>query len=63
MPVRKATVTGLTAVILWSTLLGFLRGVTQGLGPIGGAATLETCCSLLLFFVVGIPALPSFPRK
>ncbi len=63
MPVRKATVIGLTAVILWSTLVGFLRGVTQGLGPIGGAAMIYTCSSLLLFFVVGIPALSSFPRK
>jgi uncharacterized protein YaaW (UPF0174 family) len=35
---KKATLTGLAAIVLWSTMVGLIRGVSEGLGPVGGAA-------------------------
>ena len=35
---KKATLTGLSAIVLWSTMVGLIRGVSEGLGPVGGAA-------------------------
>ena len=44
MTVRKATATGLIAIFLWRLLVGFLRGVTEGPGAIGGATTGRCYC-------------------
>ncbi|AKZ29294.1 hypothetical protein ACH51_24015 (plasmid) [Ralstonia solanacearum] len=35
---RKATLIGLIAVVLWSSIVGLLRGVSASLGAVGGAA-------------------------
>lgn len=63
MQVKKATAIGLLAIILWSTIVGFLRNVTEGLGAIGGSAMIYSLSSVLLLFTVGFPHIFSFPRR
>ena len=60
---RKATLTGLTAIVLWSAIVGLIRGVSEGLGATGGAAMIYSVASLLLLFSVGVPKLREFPRR
>ncbi|NIF23646.1 aromatic amino acid DMT transporter YddG [Candidatus Pantoea multigeneris] len=59
---RKATLIGLMAVLLWSAIVGLIRSVSEGFGPIGGAAMIYTCSAILLLFTVGFPRLREFPR-
>lgn len=44
-------------------MVGLIRGVSEGLGPVGGAAMIYTCSGLLLLVTVGFPDLRSFSRK
>lgn len=60
---KRATLIGLLAVLLWSTMVGFIRAVSEGLGPVGGAAMIYTLSGLLLIVTVGFPGLRNFPRK
>ena len=39
---KKATLIGLLAIVLWSTMVGLIRAVSEGLGPVGGAAMIYT---------------------
>ncbi|HDI5926569.1 TPA: EamA family transporter, partial [Escherichia coli] len=50
---QKATLIGLIAIVLWSTMVGLIRGVSEGLGPVGGAAAIYSLSGLLLIFTVG----------
>lgn len=34
MTSQKATLIGLVAIVLWSTMVGLIRGVSEGLGPV-----------------------------
>ncbi|WP_039054722.1 aromatic amino acid DMT transporter YddG [Enterobacter sp. Bisph1] len=52
---KRATLIGLLAVLLWSTMVGFIRAVSEGLGPVGGAAMIYTLSGLLLIITVGFP--------
>lgn len=63
MTVRHATATGFIAILLWSTLVGLLRGVTDAFGAVGGAAMVYSFSALLLLFIVGLPPLSAFPRR
>lgn len=63
MTYKKATMTGLIAILLWSAIVGLIRSVSEGLGAIGGAATIYSLSSLLLLFTVGFPNLRTFPRR
>lgn len=63
MTKQKATLTGLIAIVLWSTMVGLIRGVSEGLGPVGGAAMIYTCSGLLLLVTVGFPSLRRFPPR
>lgn len=59
---KKATWIGLTAILLWSAMVGLVRGVSEALGPVGGAAMIYSTGALLLRFTIGWPDLRTFPR-
>lgn len=59
---KKATLIGLIAIVLWSTMVGLIRAVSEGLGPVGGAAMIYTLSGILLILTVGFPDIRHFPR-
>lgn len=59
----RATMIGLMAVVLWSAIVGLIRGVSELLGATGGAAMIYTVASVLLLMTVGFPKLSTFPRR
>lgn len=63
MTKQKATLIGLMAIVLWSTMVGLMRGVSEGLGPAGGAAMIFSLSGLLLIFTVGFPDIRKFPPR
>ncbi|KGB01065.1 inner membrane protein yddG [Enterobacteriaceae bacterium ATCC 29904] len=60
MDKKKATLIGLLAIVLWSTMVGLIRSVSEGLGPVGGAAMIYTLSGLLCWLIVGLPSLHRF---
>ena len=60
---KRATLNGLAAIVLWSTMVGLIRGVSEGLGPVGGAAMIYTLSGLLCLVTVGFPNLKRFPPR
>lgn len=44
-------------------MVGLIRGVSEGLGPVGGAAMIYSLSGLLLIFTVGFPNLRQVPRR
>jgi drug/metabolite transporter (DMT)-like permease len=60
---NKATLVGLVAVLLWSSIVGLIRGVSEHLGPTGGAAMMYSVASLLLLLSGGHVRLGDFPRR
>lgn len=62
-PSDKATLIGLIAIVLWSTIVGLIRSVSDYLGPTGGAAMIYTLASVFLLFSVGWVRLRDFPRR
>lgn len=58
----KATLLGLLAILLWSSVVGLIRSVSEGLGPIGGAAMIYSVSALFLLLVLRLPNLRHFPR-
>lgn len=60
---EKATLLGLSAVIQWSTVVGFTRAVSEGLGPIGGGAVIYTLGTILLILLLGFPRIKTFSRQ
>ncbi|KFC10554.1 drug/metabolite transporter (DMT) superfamily permease [Trabulsiella guamensis ATCC 49490] len=63
MTTQRATFIGLIAIILWSTMVGLIRGVSEGLGPVAGAAMIYSLSGLLLVFTVGIPKIRQFSAR
>lgn len=63
MPQKRATLIGLIAILLWSAIVGLIKSVSEGFGPVGGAALIYTCSAVLLLFTVGLPNLRLFPRS
>ena len=59
----KATLTGLLAILLWSTIVGLIKSVSEGFGPVMGAALIYSGSALLLLVTVGFPDLRQFPRR
>lgn len=53
---------GLMAVVLWGTVVGLIRSVSERFGPIGGAALIYTVGSAFLVLLLGLPRVRSFPR-
>ncbi|KFK94812.1 MULTISPECIES: aromatic amino acid DMT transporter YddG [unclassified Serratia (in: enterobacteria)] len=60
---HKATLFGLLAIVLWSSVVGLIRSVSEGLGPVGGAAMIYSVSTLFLLLVMGLPKLRDFPRS
>jgi drug/metabolite transporter (DMT)-like permease len=60
---HKYTLAGCMAILLWSTVVAFIRTVTEQLGPVGGAALIYTVSSLILIVVVGAPSLHRFSSR
>ncbi len=44
-------------------MVGLIRGVSEGLGPVGGAAMIYSLSGLLLLVTVGFPDIRRFPRR
>ncbi len=63
MPQKKATLIGLIAILLWSAIVGLIKSVSEGFGPIAGAALIYSCSAILLLFSVGFPNLKKFSRR
>lgn len=61
MPQKKATLIGLIAILLWSAIVGLIKSVSEGFGPVGGAVLIYTCSAILLIFTVGLPKIRQFP--
>ena len=59
---KRATLIGLLAIVLWSTMVGLIRAVSEGLGPVGGAVMIYTLSGILLILTVGFPNIRRFPR-
>ncbi|MFT4174246.1 MAG: aromatic amino acid DMT transporter YddG [Rhodocyclaceae bacterium] len=59
---KKATLIGVVAILLWSSMIGLIRSVSEILGPLGGAAVTYTIAAILLFITVGLPDLRRIPR-
>lgn len=59
----KATLIGLIAILLWSSIVGLIRGVSESFGATGGAAMIYTVASVLLLFTVGFTRMNGFPRR
>ncbi|MCQ1057996.1 aromatic amino acid DMT transporter YddG [Photobacterium sp. DNB23_23_1] len=60
---HKYTLAGCVAILLWSTIVAFIRNVAEQLGPVGGAAMIYTLSSVLLVVVVGAPKLTRFSPR
>ncbi|HAT4986039.1 TPA: drug/metabolite DMT transporter permease [Serratia marcescens] len=58
----RATLFGLLAILLWSSVVGLIRSVSEGLGPIGGAAMIYSVSAVFLLVAIGVPKWRSFPR-
>mgnify|MGYP000959217381 CR=1 FL=1 len=58
----RATLIGLLAVLLWSSIVGLIRSVSASFGATGGAALIYTVASILLLLTVGPSKVRSFPR-
>lgn len=61
-PILKATLSGLIAILLWSTVVGMIRHVSEAFGPIGGAALMYSVGTLCLLLVIGLPNLKTVPK-
>lgn len=59
----KATLIGLIAVALWSSIVGLIRGVSESFGATGGAALIYTLGSALLLCSVGPTRVSRLPRR
>ncbi|PJF02906.1 aromatic amino acid DMT transporter YddG [Acinetobacter seifertii] len=60
---RNATLIGLIAVLLWSSIVGLIRSVSESLGATGGAAMMYSVASVFLLLSIGFPKLSEFPRR
>ncbi|MBP1129426.1 drug/metabolite transporter (DMT)-like permease [Serratia sp. PL17] len=58
----RATLLGLLAILLWSSVVGLIRSVSEGLGPIGGAAMIYSVSAIFLLLVLRLPNFRHFPR-
>ncbi|MCR4471487.1 MULTISPECIES: aromatic amino acid DMT transporter YddG [unclassified Burkholderia] len=60
---NRATLIGFVAIVLWSSVVGLIRGVSDSFGATGGAAMIYTGAAALLLVTTGLPRLDDFPRR
>lgn len=60
---RNATLIGLIAVLLWSSIVGLIRSVSESLGATGGAAMMYSVASVFLLISIGFPKIKEFPKR
>ncbi|WP_175839208.1 aromatic amino acid DMT transporter YddG [Burkholderia anthina] len=60
---NRATLTGLVAIVLWSSMVGLIRGLSESFGATGGAAMIYTGAAALLLVTTGLPRLGEVPRR
>ncbi|MDJ0036269.1 aromatic amino acid DMT transporter YddG [Pantoea allii] len=59
----RATLIGLSAILLWSTTIGLLRSVSEAFGPTGGAALIYSTTAVLLCLTRGVPNPRNMPGR
>ena len=62
MTSSRATLLGISAILLWSTIVGLMRQVTFYFGPVGGSALVYSAASALLVLTIGFPKVKNFPK-
>ncbi|WP_241595215.1 aromatic amino acid DMT transporter YddG [Rosenbergiella epipactidis] len=62
MTSSRATLLGISAILLWSTIVGLMRQVTFYFGPVGGSALVYSAASALLVLTIGFPKVKTFPK-
>ena len=60
---KQATLIGLVAVLLWSSIVGLIRGVSESFGATGGAALMYSVAAVLLWISVGPVRLKALPAS
>lgn len=60
---KHATLIGLIAVILWSTMVGLIHSVSELLGPLGGIAMIYSSAAAILITTLGVPKINALPWK
>jgi len=60
---QQATFVGLIAIVLWSSIVGLIRSVSDSFGATGGAALIYTVASVLLVLTVGPTRVSQLPRR
>lgn len=59
----KATLIGLIAIVLWSSIVGLIKSVSESFGATGGAALIYTLAAIILVPTLGRAGLRHFPRR
>lgn len=60
---KKATLIGLCAIVLWSSIVGLIREVSQSFGAVGGAALIYSIACIFLLLNVGWVPLKRFSKQ
>ncbi|EPL9568461.1 aromatic amino acid DMT transporter YddG [Providencia rettgeri] len=58
-----ATLYGVISILLWSTMVGLIRSVSENFGPVGGAALVYTIGSIVLVLAMGLPKIKQYPKR
>lgn len=59
----RATLIGLIAIVLWSSIVALIKSVSESFGAIGGAALIYSLATAFLVMTIGFPKLSSFPKR
>lgn len=60
---HAATFYGVISILLWSTMVGLIRSVSENFGAVGGAALIYTVGTLILIAVMGMPKIRNYPKR
>ncbi|MGO2335242.1 aromatic amino acid DMT transporter YddG [Providencia sp.] len=60
---HAATFYGVISILLWSTMVGLIRNVSENFGPVGGAALVYTTGTIVLMVVIGLPKISLYPKR